>query len=170
MNLLGVPKSATPTITPKTSGQQPGCKSNTQTESRRFFWVEPYHWPFFFFFFLAMWFPFLVALGLFHTQVAAMIDPLPSALSEWTTPIKVYSLSSFKSRILGTHPSLRVASFENSAWQRKGANEVSSTIVGYHGWQDGEDCFLEKSVISFNKFGFFSHMIISLSPPILQLP
>ena len=33
-------------------------------------------------FVLAMSFPFLVALGLFLTQVAAMMDPLPSALSE----------------------------------------------------------------------------------------
>jgi len=51
-------------------------------------------------FVLAMSFPFLVALGLFLTQVAAMMDPLPSALSKCRIPLKFYSLSSFKSRIL----------------------------------------------------------------------
>lgn len=94
-------------------------------------------------FVLAMSFPFLVVLGLLLTQVAAMMDPLPSALSKCRIPFKFYSLSSFKSRILCVHPSFkesRVLKIRHDKESKERYLLLLYLLI------DSEACSLDKSV------------------------
>ena len=112
-------------------------------------------------FVLAMSFPFLVALGLFLTQVAAMMDPLPSALSKYRIPLKFYSLSSFKRRILCAHPSFK-------EWRvlkiRHDTESKERYLLLLHLLIDSEACSLEKPVHFFPQFS--NCFKVPSSPPL----